>query len=46
MAALDSQISQKVIENVIKGYLRNKCVILVTFQPKLVYGVDKLLVLD
>jgi ATP-binding cassette, subfamily C (CFTR/MRP), member 4 len=46
ISALDSQISQKIIENVVRGYLKNKCVILVTFQPKLVYGIDKLLVLD
>ena len=46
LSALDSQISQKIIENVIKGYLRNKCVVLVTFQPKLVFGIDILLVVD
>jgi ABC-type transport system involved in cytochrome bd biosynthesis fused ATPase/permease subunit len=36
ISALDSQISQKIIENVIKGYLKNKCVVLVTFQPKII----------
>lgn len=46
ISALDSQISQKIIENCVKGYLKNKCVILVTFQPKLVPGIDKLLVVD
>ncbi|CDW74186.1 multidrug resistance-associated protein 4 [Stylonychia lemnae] len=46
ISALDSQISQKIVENVIKGYLKNKCVVLVTFQPKIVPNIDKLLVLD
>ena len=46
ISALDSQISIKIIENVIKNYLKNKCVVLVTFQPKLVPGIDKILVLD
>jgi ATP-binding cassette subfamily C (CFTR/MRP) protein 4 len=45
ISALDSKISQKIIENVVKGFLKNKCTILVT--PNfLVPGIDKLLVID
>lgn len=46
ISALDAQISQKIIENVVKGYLKQKCTILITSQPKIVPQIDKLLVID
>lgn len=46
ISALDAQISLKIVENVVKGYLKNKCTILITSQPKIVPQIDKILVID
>ena len=46
LSALDHKVGEKVFEECVWGFLKDKCVLLVTHQVHLLKSVDKILVLE